>query len=95
MSDNVNDLQKVLLLEVTKGLLKRIQDGEATGAEFSAAINLLKNNNVTTNIETDTNMSELEQRINEIKNKRKAKITPEEKDFVLLTMPRNEERHNG
>lgn len=46
MSKATNDMMDALHRKVAEGLLERIQSGDATAAEFSAAIKFLKDNGI-------------------------------------------------
>lgn len=46
MSKASNDMMDMLHRKVAEGLLERIQSGDATAAEFSAAIKFLKDNGI-------------------------------------------------
>lgn len=46
MSKASNDIMDMLHRKVAEGLLERIQSGDATAAEFSAAIKFLKDNGI-------------------------------------------------
>lgn len=68
------------LFEVlTKGLYKRIISDEATAAEFSSAVNLLKNNNITVDIDTSDELKKLEEALEKRRSKKK-KLSQEDID---------------
>ena len=53
------DIMEALHTSVATGLLERIQTGEATAAEFSAAIKFLKDNNIEAIAEQNEGLSAL------------------------------------
>lgn len=66
---NMKDLLERLHQAQIKALLERIESGEATGAEFAAVNQLLKNNNITVDSDTDDSLKELEDALNSQKKK--------------------------
>ncbi len=66
MSMSPEKLNK-LFEAVVDTLTNRIANDEATGSEYSAAIALLKNNNVTVTPETNESMNKLQDQLNNIK----------------------------
>lgn len=68
---DILDKLGVLQHEVCKGLYARIVSDQATAAEFSSAVNLLKNNNITVSQNTDDELQKLEEALNQRRSKRK------------------------
>lgn len=72
-------LEKLHEIQI-KALTERIESGEATGAEFAAANQLLKNNNITVDINTDDSLQELENSLKVLrKGKPKLELTEDDK----------------
>ena len=74
-------LQK-LFTETVKGIEKRVSSEEACAADFNAAISLLKLNNITVNPDQSETLDELRNRIEEKRNKRKARIAELSNDEI-------------
>ena len=75
MTANV-DLLGQLHVAVAEGLLKRITSGEATAADFGAAITMLKNNSITAQPEGDSALADLK-RLMEERNKGRKPVLPD------------------
>lgn len=65
-----------------KQLILRLERGEATGSEFQAINQLLKNNNITVNPETDNSLDELQEKIKEAKSRTK-KFNASDRDDIM------------
>lgn len=68
-----------LFSALTNGLYKRIISDEATAAEFSSAVNLLKNNNITIDVDTSDELQKLEEALEKRRSKKKV-LTKEDID---------------
>lgn len=78
--ENMKDLLEQLHLAQIKALKERIESGEATGAEFAAVNQLLKNNNITVDAQTDESLNELQNSLEGLFKKPKLKLTEEDKE---------------
>lgn len=80
---SLSQLLERLHVEQVKGLLRRITEDAATGSEFAAANQLLKNNNISVTPETNDEMNELRDKLDAIKARSKRVIASEKTDNVV------------
>lgn len=87
--DQLDQKQKLekLFSETTKGLFVRIISDQATAAEFSAAVNLLKNNNISVSQDTDDELKKLEEALNN--RRKKNKMTSQDEEELKDTINNN------
>lgn len=70
---------------VTRALLSKVESGEATAAEYAAAIKLLKDNNITCMPQDDNVLGELEDKLKQRSAKR-TKINQADIDAAMAQM---------